>query len=48
MLYSYFRKSGSNLVSDKNVRLADVFDRYNYSFHLELAKVDVSFALFNP
>ena len=38
MLYSYFRKSGSNHVSDKNVRLADLYDRSNYSFHLELAK----------
>lgn len=38
MLYSYFKKSGSSHVSDKNVRLADVYDRSNYSFHLELAK----------
>jgi hypothetical protein len=38
MLYSYFKKSGSNHVSDKNVRLADLYDRSNYSFHLELAK----------
>lgn len=38
MLYSYFKKSGSNHMSDKNVRLADVYDRSNYSFHLELAK----------
>ena len=38
MLYSYFMKSGSNHVSDKNVRLADLYDRSNYSFHLELAK----------
>lgn len=38
MLYSYFEKTGSNHLSDKNVRLADVYDRSNYSFHLELAK----------
>lgn len=38
MLYSYFMKSGSSHVSDKNVRLADLYDRSNYSFHLELAK----------
>lgn len=38
MLYSYFWKSGSNHVSDKNVRLADLYDRSNYSFNLELAK----------
>lgn len=38
MLYSYFEKTGSNHLSDKNVRLADVYDRSNYSFHLELVK----------
>ncbi len=38
MLYSYFKKSGSNHLSDMNVRLADVYDISNYSFHLELSK----------
>lgn len=38
MLYSYFKKTGSNHLSDKNVKLADVYDRSNYSFHIELAK----------
>ena len=38
MLYYYFTHSGGTHISDKNVRLADIYDQSNYSFHLELAK----------
>ena len=38
MLYSYFRESGKSHFSDKHVRIADVLQYANYSYHVELAK----------
>ena len=38
MLYFYFYKSGRPHNSDKDVKLADVYDLSNYSFYLESAK----------
>lgn len=38
MLYYYFYKSGRPHNSDKDVKLADVYDLSNYSFYLESAK----------
>ncbi len=38
MLYSYFMNSGTIHFSDRNVKIADVYDLCNYSYNIELAK----------
>lgn len=38
LLYSYFKESGKSHFSDKNVRIADVYQYANYSYNVELAK----------